>query len=104
MAENQLTWGGETTADERMWALGAHLCAFVFPVLAALIVYFIKKDESKFVAYHAAQAMAFQLIAWIIGGATCGVGLILLVIPIWIAMKAHKGEWEGYPLIAGIGR
>ncbi|MCB9777561.1 MAG: DUF4870 domain-containing protein [Alphaproteobacteria bacterium] len=100
-----LTWGGETTPEDRTFALAAHLLAFIAPIIGPLIVYFIKKDGSRFVAYHALQATVFQLIAYIIGGATCGIGLLLMILSILAAMKANKGEWDDpYPLIGSVGR
>lgn len=104
MSDANLTWGGETSSDERTMALAAHLLAFILPVFGPLIIYFIKKDSSRFVAYHAMQATIFQTIAWALGGATCGVALVLLILPIVWAVKSNKGEWTGYPLIDGIGK
>lgn len=101
----ELQWGGETTSEERTFALVAHLLTFVAPIIGPLIVYFIKKESSRYVAYHAIQATLFQVIAYLIGGATCGVGLLLLILSILAAIKANKGEWENpYPLIGGVGR
>lgn len=100
-----MTWGGETTPEDRTFALAAHLLAFIAPIIGPLVVYFIKKDSSRFVAYHALQATIFQLIAYIIGGATCGIGLLLMILSIMAALKANKGEWdEPYPLIGSVGR
>ena len=101
----ELTWGGETTPEDRTFALAAHLLTFIAPIFGPLVVYFIKKDSSRFVAYHALQATIFQLITWAIGGATCGVGFLLVILSILAAIKANKGEWENpYPLIGGVGR
>ena len=104
MADGTMVWGAEANSDERMWALIAHLLAFVFPVLGPLGVYLIKKDESRFVGYHAMQATVFQLIIYIIGGITCGVGLIGTLLGVYLALQANKGSWDGYPLIASVGR
>jgi uncharacterized protein len=101
---NELVWGGETTADERLWAMLAHLSAFVVPLLGPLLVYLLKKDESRFVAYHSVQAGIFQLISWAIAGATCGIGSVLFLVAIWIGIRAYNGEWAGYPLIDSAGR
>jgi len=101
---NELQWGGETTSDERMWAAGAHFAAFVVPVIAPILIYVVKKDESKYVAYHAIQAGVFQAISWAIAGATCGIGAVLFVLPIWIGIRAYNGEWAGYPLLDSAGR
>ncbi len=103
MSELQ-TWGAETTSEERTFALAAHLLTFVAPIFGPLVIYFIKKDSSRFVAYHAIQATLFQVITWALGGATCGVGFLLVVLSIMVALKANKGEWDAYPLIGGVGR
>ncbi|MCK6506834.1 DUF4870 domain-containing protein [Myxococcota bacterium] len=101
----ELTWGGEVTSEEKTFALAAHLLTFVAPIFGPLIIYFIKKDSSRYVAYHAVQATLFQVITWALGSATCGVGFLLVVLSILAAMKANKGEWENpYPLIGGVGR
>jgi uncharacterized Tic20 family protein len=105
VSDNALqTWGAEVNDNERMMALIAHLSGFVFPFLGPLLLWLLKKDDSRFVAYHSIQALVFQVIAWAVSGVTCGIGLVLFVLPILVAIKANKGRWEGYPLIDGIGR
>lgn len=115
--------------DEKTMAMIAHLCSLVFPVIGPAIIWFLKKDSSPFIAYHAIQAIIAQVIFGItisilsfvlnIGLAifatiTFGLGGIcfpivcLAILPIfggipW-ALKAKNGEWTGYPGIAGIGR
>jgi uncharacterized Tic20 family protein len=101
---NDLQWGGETTSDERTWALAVHLSAFVVPVFGPLLAYLVKKDESPYIAYHALQAGIFQVVSWAITGATCGIGAVLFLLPIWIGIRAYNGEWAGYPLLDSAGR
>ena len=67
------------TGDERTWALLSHLSGllnlftgFAGPI-AALVIYLVYKDRSRFVAYHALQSMVFQLIWWFGGGVLIGV-------------------------------
>ena len=64
--------------DERTWGMLAHLSVllnlitgFAGPI-AALVIYLIYKDRSRTVAYHALQAMIFQLIWWYGGGLLIG--------------------------------
>jgi uncharacterized Tic20 family protein len=64
--------------DERTWALLAHwtillnlVTGFLGPI-AALIVYFLYRDRSRYVAYHAMQSFVFQLITWYGGGLLVG--------------------------------
>ena len=54
------------TSDEKTLALLSHVLTFIFPVLAPLVIYLIKKDESSFVAYHAKESLNFQITLFII--------------------------------------
>lgn len=66
-------------ADERTWAMLAHFSILLnlFTVFlgtaAALIIYLVYKDRSRYVAYHSMQAFVFQLITFI------GAGLLAVV-------------------------
>jgi uncharacterized protein len=78
-------------SDERTWAMLAHLSVlanlvtgFLGPV-AALVIYLVYKDRSRYVAYHALQSTINQLIWWVGGGALIGViwavtGMLSLII------------------------
>jgi uncharacterized protein len=65
-------------SDERTWAMLAHLSVLLnlvtgfLGVVAALVIYLIYKDRSRFVAYQSMQAFVFQLIWW--GGAGVVIG------------------------------
>jgi uncharacterized Tic20 family protein len=66
-------------SDERTWAMLAHLSVllnlltgFLGPV-AALIIYLVFRDRSRYVAYQSLQSLIFQLVAWVGGGALAGV-------------------------------
>ncbi len=68
-----------TASEERTWAMLAHLSVltnlitgFLGPI-AALVIYLMFRDRSRYVAYHALQAMIFQLIWWGGGGVLIGV-------------------------------
>jgi uncharacterized Tic20 family protein len=62
--------------NERTWAMLAHLSVLVnlftgfLGGIFAIVVYFIYKDRSRYVAYHAMQSFLFQAITWL------GAGLI----------------------------
>jgi len=66
-------------ADERTWAMIAHLSilgnlvtGFLGPV-AALVIYLVFKERSRYVAYQAMQAFVFQMIWWVGAGALAGI-------------------------------
>jgi uncharacterized Tic20 family protein len=67
-----------STADERTWAMLAHLSVLLNLVtgilgpVAALGIYLVYKDRSRYVAYQSLQSLLFQLIGWVGGGAIVG--------------------------------
>ena len=80
--------------EERTWAMLAHLSILLnlftgfFGGVAAILIYFIYKDRSRYVAYHAMQSFIFQSITWLGAGLVSGflisVGSIFgfLIIPL----------------------
>lgn len=66
-------------SDERTWAMLAHLSILlnlvsgVLGPIAALLIYLLLKDRSRYVAYQSLQAFLFQLIFWVGGGALAAV-------------------------------
>ena len=80
--------------EERTWAMLAHLSVLLNLVtgflggIAAIVIYFIYKDRSRLVAYHAMQAFIFQAITWLGAGLvsgfliTAGAALGFLIIPL----------------------
>lgn len=114
----------ETTQEERGWAMAAYLAKLVAPVLAPLVIYVTKKDQSRFVAFHALQSLyadlacltisllalvlAFVLqwvvpVGWLMsrqlmaGAYVAWVGL--LIFSILAAVRAYNGEWFRGPLV-----
>jgi uncharacterized protein len=66
-------------SEENTWAMIAHLSVlanlvtgFLGPV-AALVIYLVYKERSRYVAYHSLQAFIFQMIWWVGGGALVGI-------------------------------
>ena len=107
----------QPSAEERQWALIAHLSGLIASALGGLaflgplIIWLIKKDQSPFVADQAKEALNFQIavtIALLVSGAialaTCIgvillpiVGIAALVYSIIAAMEANKGVYYRYP-------
>ncbi len=78
-------------SEERTWAMLAHLSVWAnlvtgfLGVAAALLIYLLYKDRSRYVAYQSLQAFFFQLIFWAGGGILIGatwafVGALSMVI------------------------
>ncbi|MGN6439408.1 MAG: DUF4870 domain-containing protein [Agriterribacter sp.] len=96
------------TSDEKTMAILAHILTIVVWLFAPLVIYLIKKDESKFVAEHAKESLNFQItvtLACIVLAITI-VGLLLLwvvgiaalVLVIIATIKASEGKMYKYPL------
>lgn len=95
------------TQDEKTVAMLAHLLTFVSSILAPLIIYLVKKDESQFVATHAKESLNFQITMVIIsiGLAITIIGLFLiwavwvfaLVCVIIATIRANEGKIYRYP-------
>jgi uncharacterized Tic20 family protein len=116
----------DISADEKQWAMFAHLSALVATMLTGmgflgpLIIWVIQKEKMKFVDDQGKEALNFQLTligaGFVLGaiGAplallTFGIGLLLviplaaglviygIVMPIIAGMKANAGEAYRYP-------
>ncbi len=95
------------TSDEKMMAMLSHLLTFIAPILAPLIIYLVKKDDSAFVEWHAKESLNFQitlaivvflliisivgiLLIWI-------VGILALIWVIIATIRASEGKLYRYP-------
>ncbi|MFT4155320.1 DUF4870 domain-containing protein [Parafilimonas sp.] len=95
------------TSDEKTMALLSHVLTFVFPLLAPLVIYLVKKDESEFIKYHARESLNFQitliiicfvLIITIVGILLLWiVGIIDVVLVIVATLRASEGKLYKYP-------
>lgn len=94
-------------SDEKTFAILSHILTLVAPILAPLIIYLIKKDESKYVSYHAKESLNFQITIMliVIGLFITVVGILLvwlvgiaaLVFVIIATIKANEGKLYKYP-------
>lgn len=103
-------------ADERMWAMFAHLSPFLaavvgLPFLGPLVIYLVYRDRGPFVREHSAESLNFQLTLLI--GYLVSLVLIIVVVGFFLlpalfvlsivfqilgAVAANKGESFRYPL------
>ena len=116
--------GDSLGADEKLWGMLAHLLTLLGYIvtlgqyIAPLVIYLVYKDRSQFVAFHALQALFFQLLALAVGIAlvlfsivTLGLG-VLLAVPLGIALaiavlvytiiaaiQANNGVWYELPIV-----
>lgn len=95
------------TNDEKTLAILCHILTLVAPILAPLIIYLLKKDESKYVAYHAKESLNFQitLMIIVIGLFISVIGILFIWIPgiaalilvIIATIRASEGILYRYP-------
>jgi hypothetical protein len=70
-------------SDERTWAMLAHLSVLLnlvtgfLGIIAALVIYLVYKNRSRYVAYQSMQAFVFQLIWWFGGGILAGLSWVV---------------------------
>ncbi len=106
----ELPAGYAPTSDEKTMAVLSHILTLVAPLLAPLIIYLVKKDESKFVESHSKESLNFQITVIIIG--IIGIILVILLIGILIlwalgivtlilvivaSIRASEGKLYRYP-------
>lgn len=102
---------GEISSDDRLFAVFAHLGTIIGGFLVPLVIWLIKKDDSKFVDYHGKEALNFQItifIGYVVGGilTILLIGVFVLfacwilsvVCAIMAALKANNGESYRYPV------
>jgi uncharacterized Tic20 family protein len=104
--------GQTSTSDERMIAMFAHILGILGTgFIGPLIIYLVKKNESRFIAEHARHALNFQITVTIaifvcvplvyvcIGlPMAMAVGVCDLIFSILAALAANKGEAYRYPV------
>ncbi|CAN5579023.1 DUF4870 domain-containing protein [soil metagenome] len=94
-------------SDEKTIAMLAHVLTFVSSILAPLIIYLVKKDDSPFAAAHAKESLNFQITVLLICIAlfisVIGVlfiwvvGILATILVIVATIKASEGKIYRYP-------
>ena len=77
---DQQGYGPRGASDDRTWALLSYVLALVASLIAPLVIYLVKMNESRFVRFHAAQALNMGITAIIESVAIFIVGVILAFI------------------------
>ncbi|MHC4916086.1 MAG: DUF4870 domain-containing protein [Planctomycetota bacterium] len=101
---------GEVKSDDKTMGMLCHLLG-LFSFIGPLIIWLIKKDQSKFVDYHGKEALNFQLtllIGYFIGGALTLVCIgYFVIMAAWVVsiiflimgtVAANKGNVYRYPM------
>jgi len=99
----------EISQDEKNMAMIAAILGIVTGWLGPLIIFLIKKDQSRYVAYYSLQSLilggcvfvasfvaAIPIVGWIVYAV---VAIANLVLQISAAMAANRGEWYEAPIV-----
>lgn len=112
-------YGGSSpvTQDDKTMAMLSYILGIFTGFLGPLILWLVKKDQSKFVAYHALQALLLHavvvlgyllssfLLVVLIGFLTYPAFFVLgLVYSLLAGIAANKGEWYEIPVIGAFAR
>lgn len=102
--------GWQPPAEDTTWAVLAHLSIFAFALIAPLVIYLVKKDESPYTRHHAAEALNFHITLTL--AALVSVVLVFVIVGIFLlialaiagpvlgivaALAAGRREWYRYP-------
>jgi uncharacterized Tic20 family protein len=118
MQEDGYTPDGLATEEwERTYSLFVHLSLLLWsvlmPVVPALVMWLIKRDQSQFVDDHGREVVNFQIslliygfMFGILGVITCGIAWVLIpglyilgiIGMILGTIAAHKGRYYRYPM------
>jgi len=94
----------EISQDDKTMALIAAVVG-IFAILGPLLVFLIKKDQSRYVAFHSLQSTIISALhlVWIIPVANIILGPIALIVnlvfQIQAAIAINKGEWFEAPVV-----
>ena len=114
----ELGQGTMEEKHEKTWAMFAHLSALGLlmgipfaNIIGPLVIYLLKKDDSKYVAEHAKEALNFHISFYIWTAATAVLamifipfglligawGILAIISTIMGSIKANEGNFMGMP-------
>src|SRR3546814_19588256 len=70
------------SSDEKLFAIFAHIGTIISSFLIPLIIWLVKKDDSKFIDHHGKEALNFQITMFI--GYVAGLILTFVLIGVFV--------------------
>ena len=77
--DNPQGYGARGASDDQTWAMLSYILALFASIIAPLVIYLVKMNESRYVRFHAAQALNMGITAFIESIAILIVGIVLAV-------------------------
>ncbi|MBX7133415.1 MAG: DUF4870 domain-containing protein [Fimbriimonadaceae bacterium] len=93
----QPTWPDvEATSHERLVASAGHIASIFFPYLAPLVVYFLYRNQSRFVRVHALQAFFEALILGVVLFVIGAISLAFTLVKVWelVQTRGESFSWD----------
>jgi uncharacterized Tic20 family protein len=120
--DNPQGHGPRGASDDQNWAMLSYILALFASIIAPLVIYLVKMNDSRYVRFHAAQALnlgitaiiesiAILIVGILLAVATHGFGILLMVLAflalgiahlvylILGAVRAHQGQMFRVPTI-----
>ncbi|HEY2365209.1 MAG TPA: hypothetical protein VGH87_02445, partial [Polyangiaceae bacterium] len=73
--------------------------------LAPLLVWVLRRGESRYAEFHALQALLWSIFGTVVSAVTCGVAIpVFLAFHMYAAWKIYKGEEYEYPIAGELAR
>ena len=91
--------------NDRLAAIVAHAGTWFAWFLAPLLVWILRRGESRYAEFHALQALLWSIFGTVVSAVTCGVAIpVFLAFHIYAAWKVYKGEEYEYPIAGDLAR
>jgi uncharacterized Tic20 family protein len=93
------------TSNERIAAVLAHAGTLVAWFLAPLLVYLVKRGESKYVEHQALASLLWSIAGTVVSLATCGIAIpVFMIWHVLAAVRASDGREYDYPIVGKLAR
>lgn len=93
------------SSNDRLAAVIAHAGTWVSWFVAPLLVYVLKRGESRYVEFHALQALLWSVFGTIVSTLTCGLAIpVFMGFHLWAAWKTLQNEEYEYPIVGDFAR
>jgi uncharacterized protein len=91
--------------NDRLAAIVAHAGTWFAWFLAPLLVWLLRRGESRYAEFHALQALLWSIFGTVVSAVTCGVAIpVFLAFHMYAAWKIYKGEEYEYPIAGDLAR
>jgi uncharacterized membrane protein len=91
--------------NDRLAAIVAHAGTWFAWFFAPLLVWVLRRGESRYAEFHALQALLWSVFGTVVSTLTCGVAIpVFLAFHLYAAWKIYKGEEYEYPIAGDLAR